>query len=156
MRKSVALHKKSSISSVTAASCGFGNIYWRVLDGKLSLMGSIITFHKAGGVDKGNNNTYWISLTYHMSNMIRWDIFINRSHLQIRQAFSLLFSLVAKIAGLLPNISICNLWQHLFILANLGESFTLCINRSSENLSGLGMTVPNFMFQKRKCWKRLG
>ena len=53
MRKSVTLHKKWTISSVnvttSTASYGFDNIYWRFLDGKLSLMGRMITFQKAGG-----------------------------------------------------------------------------------------------------------
>ena len=84
MRKSMAVHKNLRISSVnvtkSAVSYGFGHIYWRVLDGKLfcSVWKRMITFEKVGGADKGNNNTYWISLTYHMSNMTPWDIFINR------------------------------------------------------------------------------
>ena len=53
MRKSVTLHQKWTISSVnvttSGASCGFDNIYWRFLDGKLSLMGRMITFKKARG-----------------------------------------------------------------------------------------------------------
>ena len=61
-----------------------------------------------------------------------------------------------KITGVFSNISICSFWQHIFILANLGESFALCINRSFESLFGLDMTVPIFILQERICSKRVG
>ena len=37
------------------------------------------------------------------------------------------------------------------MLANLGEP--LCINQSFENLSNLGMTVPGFILEERRCLK---
>ena len=37
------------------------------------------------------------------------------------------------------------------MIANLGE--LLCINQSFENLSNLGMTVPGFILEERRCLK---
>ena len=37
------------------------------------------------------------------------------------------------------------------MLENLGEPFTLCLNRSFENLSSLGMTVPGFILEEMRC-----
>ena len=47
----------------------------------------VITFEKAEGTDKDNYNTYWISFTCHMSNMIRWDDDINTSYRHFRFYF---------------------------------------------------------------------
>ena len=57
----------------------------------------MVTFEKGRGADKDNSNKCWLFLTYHMSNMTWWDLFVNRWHLHIRKAFSLLFSLVTKL-----------------------------------------------------------
>ena len=148
MRKSVALHKKWSFQ-LRISSVNVTKSTEEILNRKLHFLCSVEkddhfrdfreALSKARGADKDNSSKCWLFLTYNISDMTLLIDDIDTSERHFHFYF--------------PWCQNYSFWPHILMLAKLGEPFTLFVNQSFENLFSLGMTVPSFILEEKRCLK---
>ena len=142
MRKSVALHKKWSFQ-LRISSVNVTKSTEEILNRKLHFLCSVEKddhfrdFREA--LSKARGSKCWLFLTYNISNMTLLIDDIDTSERHFHFYF--------------PWCQNYSFWPHILMLAKLGEPFTLFVNQSFENLSSLGMTVPSFILEEKRCLK---